>query len=122
MNILREGLGTLVIVIIWTGSVSMGLEAKILLFILAFDLMSLVPKIAIFILDFFMDISGTGIFLLGLVVAEAVVQLLDINLLFGYVLKPLAVFGILYASNISMPIAALGAGIDLLLNISKQYI
>jgi hypothetical protein len=122
MSLLREIIGFFFIILAWSGPFGMGVEFQILFFILGFDFMSLIPKIVVFALDFLLGLSGIGIFMLAIIVIEAAMQLLALKPIIGYILKPLAVFMILYVNGIAIAIAFIVAGVDLLLNMSKKYI
>lgn len=122
MGFIREILGLLFIIIGWVDPLGFGIEFQILFFILGFDFMSLIPKVAIFVMDFFLEFSNIGWILLLIVAIEAVIEFFKLKVIFSYVLKPLAVFMILFVNNISLPIAIIVAGIDLLVNLSKKYI
>ncbi|MBD3155959.1 MAG: hypothetical protein GF368_04880 [Candidatus Aenigmarchaeota archaeon] len=122
MKILRSLIGILLITFAWVDPFELGLEFQILLFILGFDLMELLVKIGVFVADLYFDISGLGIYLVALIGIEALVYALKLKKLVGYIVKPLAVFGIVYLNGLGWQLGLIVGGIDLLLNFSKKYI
>ncbi|OGI16112.1 hypothetical protein A3K63_02485 [Candidatus Micrarchaeota archaeon RBG_16_49_10] len=122
MGLLREAIGLLLVVVAWTNVFGMGVEMQMLLFLLGFDFMSLIPKIALFLLDFTFNLVGVGWVLLLVVAVEALIVAFDLKPFVGYILKPLATFLVLYANGVSVAVAFIVAGLDLLLNVSKRYI
>lgn len=117
MNILKESIGIALVVLAWFDPLQLGTPFKILFFILGFDLLSLFPKIGIFLIDYFLVLSGLGWMLLFLVIAECIVELLLVGKLINLTVKPLAVFAIIYMNNFGLELALIVAGIDLLLNL-----
>lgn len=83
--------------------------------------MGLFIKICVYILEFIFDISGLGWYLIILIGVEAIIHLLELSKFFDIVLKPAAVFLIIYLNNLGWELALIIAGIDLMLNFSKNY-
>ncbi|MBL7170336.1 MAG: hypothetical protein ISS48_04925 [Candidatus Aenigmarchaeota archaeon] len=119
---LKQLIGLLLIVLALVDPFELGVSFQVLFFILGFDLMHLFMKICVFIVDFLFDFSGLGWYLLILIAIEALVYFLKLKTLFNIVLKPLAVFSIIYFNGLGWELGVIVAGIDLLLNLGKKYI
>ena len=115
MKLLRELVGFALVVLAWVNPFDFELKIRILMFILGFDAMSILPKIAVFALDYIIGFARLGFTLLILVAAEVIVLLLEIKKL-NLIIKPIAVFVISFLS-VGLQPALIIAGIDLLLNI-----
>lgn len=122
MNILRQLIGLLLIVLAWVDPFQLGVNFRVLFFILGFDLMNLFFKIILFVGDLFLEISGLGWLLVILLGVEILIYLFDLKTIFGLIAKPLVVFGIIYLNGLGTELGIIVAGIDLLLNYSKKYI
>ncbi len=122
MDILKQTIGLALIILAWLDPLELGMTFQVLLFILGFDLVHLIPKVIIFMLDYFYDLSGLGWMLLLLIGVESALELLKIKSFINLVAKPLVVFLIIYFNNLGLELAVIIAGIDLLLNIGKKYI
>jgi hypothetical protein len=121
MNILRQVIGLTLITIAWFNPLSLGESFRIVLFILGFDMISLLVKFIVFGIDYFLGI-GIGWVLILSIIADLVTKFLFVKSYLDLALKPLAVFAILYLSNLGLEIAIIVAGIDLLLNMTKKWI
>ncbi|MDI6826528.1 MAG: hypothetical protein QMD36_05100 [Candidatus Aenigmarchaeota archaeon] len=121
MGLLRQTIGLALIVLAWFDPLNLGIKFRIVLFILGFDMVSLLVKFVVFGIDYFLGI-GIGWILLLLVAAEIVTKFLFVKSFLDSVLKPLAVFVILILSNLGLEIAIIVAGIDLLLNMTKKWL
>ena len=122
MNILRETIGLAFIILAWLDLLELGIIFRVLFFIIGFDLMSLISKIMIFGLDYYLDILGLGWTLLLLIGAEAAVSVLKLSLYLNTIIKPLIVFLIVYLNEFGLTLALIIAGMDLILNATKKYI
>jgi len=122
MNILKQILGVALISLAWFDPLGVNMSFRILLFILGFDLMSLLPKLVIFILDYVFELSTLGWSLLLLICVETMLELLKLKPLVNLIIKPLVVFLIVYMNNLSLEFSVIIAGIDLLLNLTKKYV
>lgn len=126
MNIVRQTIGLALIVIAWIDPFSLGLPFRIVLFVLGFDMLSLIIKIGIFIaeylLSYFFEFGvGIGWVLILLIIAEVVTKFLFFKWIIDLIIKPVAVFVILFYSGIIWEAAIIVAGIDLLLNLTKKW-
>jgi hypothetical protein len=121
MNLLRQAIGLALIILAWLDPLNLGINFRIVLFILGFDMVSLLVKFLVFGLDYFLGI-GIGWTLLLLIAAEIITKFLFVKSLIDLIIKPLAVFAILILSNLSVEIAIIVAVIDLLLNMTKKWI
>jgi len=126
MNILRQTIGLVLIVIAWIDPFSLGLPFRIVLFVLGFDMLSLIIKFGIFIAEYLLSRFfgfgvGIGWVLILLVIAELVTRFLFLKSIVDLIIKPLAVFVILFYSGIMWEAAIVVAGIDLLLNLTKKW-
>ncbi len=119
---LRQVIGLALIVLAWFNPLGLDVTLQAVLFILGFDMTSLWVKIGVFLLDFFLDFSTLGIPLVLLVVAEVVSRFILVGYLVDYILKPVAVFAIIYLNGFGIEIAIIVAGIDLLLNMGKKWL
>jgi len=126
MNILRQTIGLVLIVIAWIDPFSLGLPFRIVLFVLGFDMLSLVIKLGIFIVEYLLSHyfgSGVGIgwFLILLLIAELMTKFLLFKWIVDLIIKPVLVFVILFYNGIIWEAAIIVAGIDLLLNLTKKW-
>ena len=120
MGIFRQLIGLALIIIAWFNFLGLGDIARIVVFIIGFDMLNLFSKILVFGVDYFIGLSGLGLILGLIVLVEAVATLLFLGKFLNYILKPLAVFIILFTNGIALEIAVIVAGIDLLLNMTKR--
>jgi len=126
MNILRQTIGLILIVIAWIDPFSLGLPFRIVLFVLGFDMLSLVIKVGIFIVEYVLSHYfgfgvGIGWFLILLLVAELMTKFLLFKWIVDLIIKPVLVFVILFYNGIIWEAAIIVAGIDLLLNLTKKW-
>ena len=121
MGILRQVIGLALIIIAWINPLNLGENFRIVLFILGFDMISLFIKFLVFGIDYFLGI-GIGWILIISIIADVVTKFFLVKSFLDLIVKPLAVFAILYLSNVSFEIAVIVAGIDLLLNMTKKWI
>ncbi len=117
--VFRQIIGIGLIIIAWLNLLGLGDVPRIIIFILGFDMLSLFSKILIFGIDYFLGLSGLGWILLLLVIVELVARFLFLGKFVNYILKPFAIFIILFLNGIALEIAVVVAGIDLLLNMTK---
>jgi len=115
MKLLRELIGFVLIILAWFNPFNFDSMIRILIFVLGFDAMSIIPKLAIFVLDYLIGFAWLGFTLLILVAAEIIVMLLGIKKI-KLIVKPIAVFAVSFLAFGFQP-ALIVAGIDLLLNI-----
>ena len=121
MRLLRQVIGLALIITAWINPLSLGENFRIVLFILGFDMISLIVKILAFVMNYFIGI-GIGWILILSILADVVTKFLFKKSFLGLVLNPLAVFAILYLSNLGLEIAIIVAGIDLILNMTKKWV
>jgi hypothetical protein len=121
MGILRQVIGLALIIIAWLNPMNLGENFRIVLFILGFDMISLLVKFVAFGIDYFLGMDIGWVLILS-IIADIVTKFFFAKSFLDLVLKPLAVFAILYLSNLSLEIAIIVAGIDLLLNMTKKWI
>ena len=125
MNILRLTIGLILIVLAWFDPFNFGLSFRIVLFVLGFDMLSLVIKIGIFIVDYLLSyyLVGVGIgwMLILLLIAEVITKFLFLKWIVDLIVKPVVVFVILFYNGIIWEAAIIVAGIDLLLNLTKKW-
>lgn len=112
---LRELIGFVLVVLAWFNPFGSDIMIRILFFILGFDFMSIIPKLAVFVLDYLVGFTWLGFTLLILVAAEIVVMLLGIKKI-NLIVKPISVFAVGFLA-VGLQPALIIAGIDLLLNI-----
>ena len=121
MKLLREVIGLALIIIAWVDPLNLQDNIRMVFFILGFDMISLFIKFIAFGIDYFVGL-GIGLVLIFSILAEIITKFFFSKSLLSLVLKPLAVFAILYLSNLSLEIAIIVAGIDLLLNMTKKWV
>jgi hypothetical protein len=119
---LSEVVGLILIVVAWFNFFNFSLPARILLFILGFDMTGLAFKIGVFALSYFFlpFLSTLAWALLLLTAVEVISSFLLIGLL-GKVIKSIAVFFIGYFV-VGIEFALILAVIDLLLNLGLRKI
>lgn len=126
MNILRQTIGLALIVLAWIDPFSLGLPFRIVLFVLGFDMLSLMIKVGIFIAEYLLSHFfgfgvGIGWVLILLLIAEVITRFLFLKWIVDLIIKPVVVFVILFYSGIIWEAAIIVAGIDLLLNLTKKW-
>ena len=126
MNILRQTIGLALIVIAWIDPFSLSLPFRIVLFVLGFDMLSLIIKVCVFVAEyllghFFGFGIGIGWILILLVIAEVITNFLLFKWVIDLIIKPITVFVILFYNGIIWEAAIIVAGIDLLLNVTKKW-
>lgn len=119
-SLLRQLFGLLLILLAWVDPLSFGTDFQVVCFILGFDIMSWIPKIIIFCIDFFWDISGFGLFLLLQVVDDIIFEFLPLGKLLEILVKSGVVFLIIFANGFSFWLALIVAIIDALLIIQRK--
>ncbi len=122
MNILKQSLGLLLIIIAWVDPFELGTSFQVLFFILGFDLTGLILKLVLFAADMFLGISGLGWYLLIFIAVEVLFNVLKLKKLLRYLIKPIVVFLIIFMNGLGWELGIIVGGIDLLLNFSKKYI
>jgi len=121
MDILRQVIGLALIVIAWVNPFSLAESFRMILFILGFDMITFLFKFVALGIDYFLGL-GIGLLLTMSILADVVTKFFFPKSFLDLILKPLAVFFILYLSNLGLEISIIVAGIDLLLNITKKWI
>jgi hypothetical protein len=121
MSILRQIIGLFLIFLAWLNPLNLEPKFRIVLFILGFDMITLIVKVVVFGIDYFIGL-GIGWALFLLVIVELITKFLLVKFFLDLILKPLVIFAILILSNLSLEIAIIVAGIDLLLNMTKKWI
>lgn len=121
MGFLREIIGFALLFASWFNPLGLDAYARILMFILGFDMMSLAPKIAIFILDFFVGFAHLGWTLLILVASEIISMFLLVGFFINLIIKPMAVFAVALIVMGTVESALAVAGIDFLLNLTHIF-
>ena len=122
MDILKQLLGLLLIIIAWVDPFELGTSFQVLFFILGFDLTGLILKLLLFAADMFLEISGLGWYLLIFIAIEVLFNVLKLKKLLRYLIKPIVVFLIIFMNGLGWELGIIVGGIDLLLNFSKKYI
>ncbi len=129
MAIIRDLIGLALVVLAWFNPLGVTFLFRIVLFILGFDMMTMIPKVGLFAMNYFFptfgDIFGyLSYTLLFLFLSELIIMLLHLDVPFNLFIKPLAVFvttllalGPIYGTQ---P-AFVAVGIDLLLNLSHKF-
>ena len=122
MNIFKQLVGLLLIIIAWIDPFELGTSFQVLFFILGFDLTGLIIKLVLFAVDMLFKISGLGWYLLIFISVEILFHAIKLKKLLSYLIKPIVVFLIIFMNGLGWELGIIVGGIDLLLNFSKKYI
>jgi len=123
MGLFRSLLGIALVMVAWFNPLGIDLYLRILMFILGFDMMSIVLKVGIFVIGFFgvfPGVTNLGFTLLILMAVEIITTLLIVGLIARMILKPLAVFVVAFLAGISLQPSLIVAAIDLILNLDVK--
>ncbi|MBU5690066.1 MAG: hypothetical protein QXM68_03315 [Candidatus Aenigmatarchaeota archaeon] len=121
-SLLRQIFGLILIFASWIDPFQLGEEFQIVAFILGFDIMTIIPKVIIFGIDYFWDISGYGLFLLLQLAEDLVFHFFTIGRIIELVAKPTIVFLIIFVNGFGFWLALIVALIDLMLNLQNKAI
>lgn len=120
---LGNAIGLALILLSWFDPFGLGLQVRIVLFIIGFDIMSILPKIGIFLLNLLFPLSAAFGYLswalLILFFSELVIAYTEAYKPYRLVIKPSAVFVVAYLALGLQP-ALVVAGIDLLINLTHK--
>jgi len=124
MGTLRTLVGLLITLFVWFNPFALDMLVRVALFILGFDMIGMVAKIAVFVLNFFFPVFGDafGTFswtLLLLVMAELVITTIEAERPYRLLVKPAAVFAAAFLALGLQP-ALIVAGTDLLINLKHK--
>ncbi|MEW6095752.1 MAG: hypothetical protein AB1567_04400 [bacterium] len=119
-SLLRQLIGLILILAAWTDPFLLGPDFQIIAFILGFDMMTLIPKVAIFGIDYFWDISGYGLFLLLQVAEDILFDFFTVGRIIELILKPAVVFLIIFINGFGFWLAFIAAVIDFIFNFQKK--
>jgi len=119
-SLLRQLLGLILIILAWIDPFMLGEDFQILAFILGFDIMTLIPKVIIFGIDYFWDISGYGLFLLIQVAQDIIFDFFLVGKFIEIIIKPAVVFLIVILNGFGFWLAAIAAVLDFILNWQKK--
>lgn len=116
MGMLKDLIGFVLIYLAFFNPLNLDLPIRLILFLLGFDLMSFLPKIVVFLFDYFLGFSGLGILLIFLLFADIVARVIFKGL--AAIGKPIIIFFLLYfiSPNFAMNLAA--SMINFLINLS----
>ncbi len=115
-------IGIAVLIAAWIDPLDLGRDFQIIAFILGFDLIPLIPKLAIFALDFYFDISGLAGALFILLAEEIILDTFIIGKVINLIVKPTIVFLLIIINGLPVFLALVVAAIDFLLNLEKKLI
>ena len=121
-NLFRQVIGLGLILFSWLDPFYWGEEFQIVSFILGFDMMTLFPKIIIFGVDYFWDISGYGLFLLLQVAEDIIFDFFTLGRIIELIIKPLVVFSIIFFNGFGFWLAAIAAVMDFIFNWEKRAV
>jgi hypothetical protein len=122
MKLWRELLGLFLIALAWLNPLEFNVNVQIILFILGFDMMSTIPKILVFGVNFLFEFL-TGFLawaILILIAVDLITRFLLMGFLFNIILKPLAVFAAGYLNGLSLYFCIGLAVVDIILNLTKK--
>lgn len=124
MRMIENILGLVLLLFAWFDPFGFGLAIRIALFIIGFDLMSIFPKVGIFVINFFFPVFGESFgylswMLFFLFLSELVISYTESYKSYRLLIKPAAVFATaLFALGLQP--ALILAGIDLLINLTHK--
>lgn len=121
-SLTRQVFGLILIFASWIDPFQLGQEFQIVAFILGFDIMTIIPKVVIFGIDYFWDISGYGLFLLLQLAEDLIFHFFTIGRIIELITKPTIVFLIIFINGFGFWLALIVAGIDFLLNLQNKAI
>lgn len=123
MGFIRELIGLALVAAAWFNPFAVDYYIQILMFIVGFDMMSLIPKVGVFMLDFFgvFGFFGLGWTLLILLAVEIISTFFLIGLFINLTIKPLAVFAVAFLALGSLNFAIIVGVVDLLLNLTRKF-
>ena len=119
MGLIKDFLGIILIFVSFFNPFDLNFPFRILLFILGFDLMSFLPKIALFLFDYFFGFSGLGILLVLLLFADILVKAIFEGL--ALIAKPLLVFILLYFVFPDLALSFAAGAINFLINFVSLF-
>lgn len=121
-GLVRQIVGLVLVTLSLLDPFSFGVGFKIVAFILGFDMMGLIPKIIIFGIDYFWNVSGFGLYLLAQVVEEIIFYLFTIGRVIELIIKPAVVFIIIFLNGFGFWLAAVAAIVDFILNWQRKIV
>lgn len=114
MSLIKDFIGIILIFVAFFNPFNLDFIFRLILFILAFDLLSFLPKIAIFIFDFLFGFTGLGVLLIFLFFADVLSKIISASL--SMILKPLIVFGLIYLVNPDLGLSLFSSMVNFLIN------
>jgi hypothetical protein len=115
--------GLALILLSWFGPFGLGLQVRVVLFIIGFDTMNMLPKVGIFLLNMLIPLSAAFGYLswalLILFFSELLIAYTEAYKPYRLIIKPAAVFIVAYLALGLQP-ALIAAGIDLLINLTHK--
>ena len=122
MGIFRQLLGLSLIFISWFNPLSLTSEWRVILFILGFDLVSLLPKVIIFGLDFFFELLEPLLAwtVLLLIIVELLARFLISGFLLNFIIKPIILFLVGYLNGLSTSLCLIISTIGVAINLIKR--
>jgi hypothetical protein len=120
---LINAIGLVLVILSWFNPFGLGLQVRIILFIIGFDMMSILPKVGVFLLNLLFPFSTAFGYLswtlLILFFSELSIAYTKVYKPYRLVIKPLAVFIVAFLALGLQP-ALVAAGIDLLINLTHK--
>ena len=117
MGILKDLIGFSLVCLSFFNPFNLNLPLRLSLFLIGFDLMSFLPKVAIFLFDFFIGFSGLGILLLFLLFVDILAKIILSGL--AVIVKPLLIFLLLYYVNPNLAISFAASAVNFLINLAS---
>jgi len=115
--------GLVLVLLSWFNPLSFSITIRIILFILGFDMMAILPKIGVFVLNTVFPLGQAFGYLswtlLLLFAAELMIACTEAYKSYRLIIKPAAVFIVAYLS-LGLQLALIAAGIDLLINLTHK--
>ena len=120
---LINAIGLILVILSWFNPFGFDLQIRIIFFIIGFDMMSILPKIGIFLLNlifpFSMAFGYLSWTLFILFFSELAIAYTEAYKSYRLIIKPAAVFIVAYIALGLQP-ALIVAGIDLLINLTHK--
>ena len=115
-------IGLTLLLAAWIDPFGLGRDFQIVAFILGFDLIPLIPKLIMFGVDFFYNITGLSTSLFFMLAEEIILDFFIIGKIINLAIKPAIIFILIAINGLPVFLALAVAAIDFLLNLEKKLI
>ncbi len=115
-------IGIVLLFAAWTDPLDLGKDFQTVVFILGFDLIPLIPKLVMFGIDYYYNISGLSGTLFIMLAEEIILNAFIIGKVINLFVKPAIIFILIAINGYSVYLALVVAVIDFFLNREKKLI